>query len=246
MNVQTDSKASAPWLRWAMIAVVVAATLSLLYVAANATQILQAPILAQPFVDEKIKYQLITLGIAALVLLATYITGSTSFRRFFRWGQIDAPVTPVKAIGINPGPKETWLQLGRNFALIITGVTAVFIYLQAIRGNSIAQENLRFLPWILVLSLSNAFVEEMITRFAVVSSLYGILPPNAVYLISAAIFGGVHYFGTPGGIIGVLLAGFLGWFAAKSIGETKGIFWAWLIHFFQDVVIFTGFFFVNL
>jgi hypothetical protein len=39
------------------------------------------------------------------------------------------------------------------------------------------------------------------------------------------------------------LAGFLGWFLAKSIGETHGFFWAWLIHFLQDVVIITGLFF---
>jgi len=245
VNVQT-SRASASWARWAMIPVVIAATGSLLYFRAHATQILSAPILAQPFLDENVKYQLITLALTALVLLATYLTGPASFRRFFHWGQINAPVTPVKAIGINPGPNENWLQVGRNFALIITGVTAVFIYLQAIRGNRIAPEHLHLLPWILILSLSNSFVEEMITRFAVVSSLDGMLPPGAVYLISAAIFGGVHYFGTPGGIPGVLMAGFLGWFAAKSIGETRGVFWAWLIHFLQDVVIFTGFFFLNL
>jgi hypothetical protein len=244
MNADTHN--SPTWIRWALIAVVLAATLSLPYVAANTNRIWSAPLLAQRFVDAKIKYQLITLGIAALVLVVTYLIVPANFRRFFRRGQIDAPVTPVKAIGINPGPDETWKQLGRTFALIITGVTAVLIYLQAIRGNAIARENLRFLPWIVLLSLSNAFVEEMITRFAVVSALDGLLPPNAVYLISAAIFGGVHYFGTPGGVLGVLLAGFLGWFAAKSIGETRGIFWAWLIHFLQDVVIFTGFFFLNL
>jgi hypothetical protein len=136
--------------------------------------------------------------------------------------------------------------VGRNFALIITGVTAVFIYLQAVRGHSIDPEHLRYLPWILLFSVNNAFVEEMITRFAVVSALDGLFPPNTVYLVSAAIFGGVHYFGTPGGIIGVLMAGFLGWFAAKSIGETGGFFWAWFIHFLQDVVIFTGLFFVYL
>jgi len=27
---------------------------------------------------------------------------------------------------------------------------------------------------------------------------------------------------------------------AKSILETKGIFWAWLIHFLQDIIIFTA------
>lgn len=55
--------------------------------------------------------------------------------------------------------------------------------------------------------------------------------------MSALVFGLPHYFGTPGGVVGSLMAGFLGWLLAKSIQETGGIFWAWLIHFIQDVVI---------
>jgi hypothetical protein len=246
VNKQTVAVRQDTFLAALVIVVVIAASLSLLYFKANVAQLVETPLLAQPYIDGELKYQLITLGVAGLVLLATYLARPTGFRRFFGFGQIDAPVKPVKAIGLNPGPGETWRRVGRDFAVIITAVTAVFIYLQAFRGNSIARENVRFLPWIVVFALSNAFVEEMITRFAVVSSLDGLISRPAVYLVSAAIFGGVHYFGTPGGIPGVLMAGFLGWFAAKSIGETGGFFWAWFIHFLQDVVIFTGFFFVNL
>jgi len=232
--------------RIAVIVLVIAATASLLYFNANATQLLKKTLLPQPYLDRMLKYQLLTLGVAGLVLLATYLAGPDSFRHFFGFGQISAPVTPVKAIGLNPGPGETWKQVGLNFAVVITAVTAVFMYLNAFRGNSIAREHLRFLPWVVILALTNSFVEEMVTRFAVVSSLDSLLKPTFVYLTSAAIFGLVHYFGTPGGVPGVLMAGFLGWFAAKSIGETGGFFWAWLIHFLQDVVIFAGLFFVNL
>jgi membrane protease YdiL (CAAX protease family) len=246
MNRETTMFLVQNWARVLVIPLVIVASLSLLYFKANAAQLFQVPVLSQPYIDGELKYQLITLGVAGLVPLATYIAGRASFRRFFRLGQIDAPVTPVKAIGLKPGPDDTWLQAGRTFALIITVVTAVFIYFQAIRGNNIAAEHLRFLPWILAFAVSNAFVEEMITRFAVVSSLDRLIPPNGVYLVSAAIFGLVHFYGTPGGIPGVLMAGFLGWLAAKSIGETRGVFWAWLIHFLQDVVIFTGLFFINL
>lgn len=61
-------------------------------------------------------------------------------------------------------------------------------------------------------------------------------------MLSGALFGGVHYFGIPGGLIGVALAGFLGWLLAKSITETRGVFWAWSLHFLQDLVIFTAVF----
>jgi hypothetical protein len=33
---------------------------------------------------------------------------------------------------------------------------------------------------------------------------------------------------------------------AKSIAETGGTFWAWFIHFLQDVIIFPGLFLVAL
>ena len=47
-----------------------------------------------------------------------------------------------------------------------------------------------------------------------------------------------HYFGTPSGIFGVVMSGLMGWLLAKSVIETRGLAWALLIHFLQDVVIF--------
>lgn len=59
-------------------------------------------------------------------------------------------------------------------------------------------------------------------------------------MVSALLFGIPHYLGTPGQLIGVLAAGFLGWFLAKSVLETKGLGWAWFVHFLQDVIIFVA------
>jgi hypothetical protein len=36
------------------------------------------------------------------------------------------------------------------------------------------------------------------------------------------------------------MAGFLGWLLARSVVDTQGMFWAWFLHFLQDVVIFTA------
>lgn len=41
-------------------------------------------------------------------------------------------------------------------------------------------------------------------------------------------------------VVFTLLAGVLGYVLAKSVLETQGFFWAWIIHFFQDVVIFSS------
>lgn len=60
-----------------------------------------------------------------------------------------------------------------------------------------------------------------------------------VALISGLLFGIPHYFGHPGKLAGVVLAGFLGWLMSLSVLQTGGIAWAWTVHFVQDVVIFT-------
>ncbi len=78
----------------------------------------------------------------------------------------------------------------------------------------------------------------MLTRFSLhTAGLSETVLNRAICWWSAAIFGGVHFFGTPGGVLGVFMAGFMGWLLAKSVLETRGFGWAWFIHFLQDVVI---------
>ncbi|HMJ71141.1 MAG TPA: CPBP family intramembrane glutamic endopeptidase [Cyclobacteriaceae bacterium] len=95
------------------------------------------------------------------------------------------------------------------------------------------------LPLVLLFAATNAWSEEIFSRFVIVSGLYGKLKPDVICLISAGIFGMAHFaFGTPGGLFGVVASGTMGWFMAKSVIETKGMGWALFIHFLQDVVIF--------
>lgn len=90
----------------------------------------------------------------------------------------------------------------------------------------------------LPLSATNALTEEVITRWAVVQSLSGGAAKFAPW-VSAFIFGSVHYFGIPGGPVGAVMAGFLAWLLARSIQDTRGIGWAWIVHFCQGILIFT-------
>ena len=60
---------------------------------------------------------------------------------------------------------------------------------------------------------------------------------RVMLLISAILFGIPHLAGMPSGIIGATMAGVLGLVLAKSLYETNGFFWAWTIHFIQDVII---------
>ena len=88
-------------------------------------------------------------------------------------------------------------------------------------------------------ALVNAAVEEAIFRLALCNALNGTLPMMTIALISGLLFGLPHYFGHPGKLPGVVLAGFLGWLMCLSVLQTGGMIWAWALHFVQDVVIFT-------
>ena len=100
------------------------------------------------------------------------------------------------------------------------------------------QIGLTFLPTILLEAVVNASTEEITYRASFLSVLENLVgQQQAVYMV-AVYFGLIHFYGIPYGVVGVLLAGFLGWILAKSIQDTGGFFWAWFIHFWQDVWIF--------
>ena len=194
-------------------------------------------------INKQILYQPVTLLIAFAFLAILRIFAPDTFKTFFKKGDIAASVIPVPVIGIKPKPHENWGHTGRDFAIIISLITAVIIYFQVIKGNPVSLSEIFYtLPFSIVFSTTNSFVEEVITRFGIVVALKGIASDNNTAISSAALFGLVHYWGTPGGIPGALAAGFLGWLLTKSILETRGIFWAWLIHFLQDVIILTAIF----
>jgi hypothetical protein len=85
----------------------------------------------------------------------------------------------------------------------------------------------------------NAFYEEMTYKAALLSVLESPVGPRQALYMVAVYFGIGHFYGVPYGVIGVVLAAFLGWILGRSMLETRGMFWAWFIHFWQDVWIFS-------
>ncbi len=190
-------------------------------------------------INKQILYQTTTLIGTTIFLFILWWTKRRNFQEFFRKGNISAEVLSEKLVGIKPKPNENWFHLGRDLAITISVITAIIIYFQLVKESEISIGGiLKILPFSIVFALSNSFVEESITRLGVVVVLKGILNDKLIPFVSALIFGTVHYWGDPGGFMGVIVAGFLGWLLTKSIIETKGIFWAWFIHFLQDVIVF--------
>lgn len=129
-------------------------------------------------------------------------------------------------------------QIGRNFAIILRLGTLAFLVLAGRPPVNIVIRALPLLPFVLIAAVLNAFNEEMTYKASFLSVLENVVGKYQALWLMAVYFGIGHFYGIPYGVIGVIMAGFLGWFLGKSMLETRGVGWAWLIHFVQDVLIF--------
>jgi len=155
-------------------------------------------------------------------------------------GQMDAPLEPVPWLGIRSGTR--WMRFGTIFALIAAFGLGSLMALgnRALLAPDILRRALPFVPVILIFAALNAIYEEVAFKAAPLSQLEPTVGKRLALFLTAAMFGLGHfteqYF--PAGM-SVVLPAFLGYVLGKSMLETRGIAWAWIIHGVMDVVIFT-------
>jgi hypothetical protein len=173
-----------------------------------------------------------------LVMIATLLLLGKHRQDFYlRLGDTAAPAEPVRWLGIGDGTR--WNELGGWLTLFISLGTLAFLVITGHPSLDMVARLLPFLPAIVLAAALNSFTEEMTYKAPFLSVLVGPVGPRQASYMVAAYFGILHFYGVPYGYVGVLLAGFLGWLLAKSMLETRGLFWAWFIHFWQDVWIFS-------
>ncbi len=187
------------------------------------------------YLNFQMTYQGLLLIITALSLLTTYLICPEGFLSFFKWGNLSAPADELKFFGIKKDDK--WLSTGLSVMVFISLITAVFMYFQLKKSHVDFSLLWPMMGWVILFSLINSFGEEMIYRLGVIAPLNGLISPMMICWVSAILFGLPHFSGMPSGVIGVVMAGVLGFVLSKSMIETNGFFWAWLIHFLQDVII---------
>ena len=181
--------------------------------------------------------QSLRLLVTLAIIVVLFILKKHASAFFLVKGNTSATVEPVKWMGIKQG--ERWNKLGPLFALIISSGTLAFLILAGRPPLNLVVQALPFLPAILIAAALNAFNEEMTYKASFLSVLEDVVGKHQSLWLMAAYFGLGHFYGIPYGVIGVLMAGFLGWFLGKSMLETRGLWWAWFIHFWQDVLIFS-------
>ena len=133
---------------------------------------------------------------------------------------------------------KSWTRVILSFLPYYIIVCGIVLALQVRPSMSQIYNVLIFLPAISIAAAINAFGEEFEFRSMLLARLEPVFGGQSAILMSSALFGLAHYFGTPGGPLGVVLAGLLGWLLAKSMIETRGFVWAFLLHFIADFIVF--------
>jgi hypothetical protein len=173
-----------------------------------------------------------TFTLSGAILLCFTLIGSGANRHdlFIAWGNPAAPVHPLRI---------RWTLLGPIIIVVFALALAPYLYLTVDPNFRLGPRILRNLPWSLAVAVLNAASEEFQFRSVLLAHLRGVFRPAENALLTAALFGIGHYYGQPSRTLGVAMAGFAGWIWARSMIDTRGCVWAFVIHMVQDVVILT-------
>jgi membrane protease YdiL (CAAX protease family) len=156
---------------------------------------------------------------------------------FLDKGQLDAPLEPVRWLGIRRG--ETWKRFGWIFAICFGGGTVIFLAISSLPLLDKLGQGISLLPWAVLFAAMNALGEELTFRAPLLSTSHEVISRQSALWMTSIYFGLAHYlYGDPSGLIGFLLTTFIAYLLGKSMLETRGVFWAWFIHFMADVPIF--------
>ena len=190
-----------------------------------------------PWAISNIALHLLRLTPAMVVMTILFLMGRKRRDFYLALGKINSPVEPSRLLGMKK--PEPWTRIGSIFAVVFTVATLMFLVATWKISSDAFLNAVPLIPAALFIASINAFNEEFTLRAAPLSTLTPAVGEKQSNLITAVNFGLGHFYGVPNGLPGVLLSTFLGWFLGKSLLETKGFFWAWLIHFLPDVIIFT-------
>ena len=172
---------------------------------------------------------------AVLISMTLIGSGLTRADLFLRPGNLSAPTGPLPIPGFRkPMP---WTRFGPLLLVIFAIVLPLFYCFTARPNFAMAGRIIHFLPWIVFIAALNAANEEFQFRCVMLAHLRNVLVPAEAILLTAVLFGLLHYYGQPSGLTGSMMTGFAGWIWARSMIETRGAAWAFFIHMVQDIVI---------
>jgi len=159
---------------------------------------------------------------------------------YMTFGDLSVKAEEIKLLAIKKDV-ISWGKLAIISAVLISFGT-ILLTVFTVKWGSVnfnVSNLIKYFPLAVLLAAFNSLCEGIIFRSAILGSLKNILPKNYAIFMSAIIFGIGHYYGAPSGIVGVIMSFILGLYMTRSMYETKGFASSWIIHFMQDVVIFS-------
>jgi membrane protease YdiL (CAAX protease family) len=173
---------------------------------------------------------------AGLMIFTLFGNGVQRSHTYLHIGNMAAPAEPIPWLGIRR--RIPWTVFGPILLVVFGIALPSFLYYSLQPDLAQRARVLQFLPWILATAALNAANEEFQFRCVLLAHLRNVVAPAEAIVLTAILFGIGHYYGQPSGPIGVVMASFAGWVWGKSMVETRGFGWAFVIHMVQDVVIF--------
>jgi hypothetical protein len=177
------------------------------------------------------------IGVVLVVMAALWVIHRKRSAFFLMKGDLSAPVEPIRWLGIKSG--ESWKKFAWIFGIIAAVAVALPTVLVLRPSPALLFKALPLLPVCLLYAAINAFNEELYFRASMLSTLSSVVDKKQALLLSSVFFGLAHWlYGSPPGVVGFAMTGFLAWLIGRSMLETKGFLAPWLIHFLPDVVVF--------
>ena len=182
--------------------------------------------------------QLLKAGGAVLTIIVVLFVVRRRQDAFLVQGQFDAKAEPVRWLGLKDD--VSWKSLGPIVAVIAGAIMLVVLAVTSLPSVTTLVQTLPLLPAALLFSATNAVSEEVSYRSSLLAPLHKVVGRGPAMAVTSVFFGLAHYSGgVPLATLPtILMTSFLGWWMAKSMLETKGFFWAWFIHFVNDIPVF--------
>jgi membrane protease YdiL (CAAX protease family) len=178
--------------------------------------------------------RLMRLGAVLVMVVVLVLMGMKRRDFYLAVGDVRATAEPSRRWV--PRTPEPWTRFGRNYAIISVGLLLLFLI--PAFAPSLADITLGIVIFAAVCAAMNAFAEEFLYRAALIPQVLPLFGKSSTLVLLPVWFGLAHWFGVPSGLTGVILAAIGGWFFAKSMIETRGMAWAWFLHFLADFTVY--------
>lgn len=176
------------------------------------------------FLDKQIKYQFVFFLVALLVSLIISFNSNNDWSQTFAVGNISA------------GSK-----LGFILVVVFSVVTIKLAFPTLHQTPQAVSYLISYGLFIVPLAALNALSEELIYRGTLVHGMLNHIMSWQISALSALLFAIAHIRGQASGLFVIFGSAIVGYFLTMSVMQSHGLFWAWLVHCIQDIVIFTAF-----